>query len=279
MKLITTNDQLIAFIPNNIATVKGEIPFIDRMSVFLDLAESWLVATFTGSAIFDGICSGEHGDELKLVASRLVVADAMRRAIPSLDIVLTPNGFAVVNTNNLAPASKPRTDRFVGSMLTQRDETIGALLKLLPSVDGWTSTPQGEFFGATLFPNLDVIDQIGGSGNSTKWDKFLELRPMIIAAEISLAEGWFSQELMAALRSEVVSNSLTPLRRSVATRIITQVLLVLKGSVHNVRALQDTVNVIRVNDAYFPEWHKSNVKKLFDPPIFKNKKQSSGYFF
>jgi len=41
----------------------------------------------------------------------------------------------------------------------------------------------------------------------------------------------------------------------------------------------DVVNIIRENPDTFPEWHESYVSELFEPPVFENKKQASGYFF
>jgi hypothetical protein len=38
-------------------------------------------------------------------------------------------------------------------------------------------------------------------------------------------------------------------------------------------------NFIRDNADSFPEWHNSDTAKLFSPPIFRNKKESPGYFF
>lgn len=200
MKLITTDAQLCAHIPNIIASVKGETPFIERLSLFLDLAEDWVINTFTSTSTFNTICGYTDNNNIKILCSRLVVADAMRRAIPSLDIVLTPNGFGVVNTSNLAPASKPRVDRLVGSMLAHRDDCIAALLPELPGASKWLSSPQADFFGAMLFPDFSLTEATGPVQGS-KWERYLELRSQVIDLEASLAEEWLSPELMSALRS------------------------------------------------------------------------------
>ena len=199
MKLITTDEQLRSNIPNIIASVKGEVPFIERLALFLDLAEDWVKTTFTSESTFNTICGYTDSNNIKILCSRLVVADALRRAIPSLDIVLTPNGFGVVSTQNLAPASKPRVDRLVGSMLAHRDDCIAALLPELVGASKWLTSPQADFFGSTLFPDLGIVDAVGGATGS-KWEKYLELRPQVIDLEASLAEEWFSPELMSALR-------------------------------------------------------------------------------
>ena len=278
MKLITTDEQLRSHLPNVIASVKGETPFIERLALFLDLAEDWVVNTFTSVSTFNTICGYTDSNNIKILCSRLVVADALRRAIPSLDIVLTPNGFAVVNTSNLAPASKPRVDRLVGSMLSHRDDCIAALLSELVGASKWLTSSQADFFGATLFPDLDIVDAVGGATGS-KWEKYLELRPQVIDLEASLAEEWFSPELMSALRSENLRGDLTEKRSEIVRQVKAQVVGYLRSGSFNSRRLADIVNYIRLNPEFFSEWHQSETAKLFAPPVFRNEKKASGYFF
>jgi len=278
MKLITTEAQLRAHIPNIIASVKGETPFIERLAHFLDLAEDWVVNTFTSVSTFNTICGYTDSNNIKILCSRLVVADALRRAIPSLDIVLTPNGFGVVSTQNLAPASKPRVDRLVGSMLAHRDDCIAALLPELVGASKWLVSDQADFFGATLFPDLGIVDTVGGVTGS-RWDKYLELRPLVIDLEASLAGEWLSPELMSALRSENLRGDLTQQRSEIVRQVKAQITGYLKGGSFNSRRLADIVNFIRQREHNFPEWHRSDTAKLFSPPIFKNKKEARGYFF
>lgn len=278
MKLITTDAQLRAHIPNIIASVKGETPFIERVAHFLDLAEDWVRTTFTSESTFNTICGYTDSNEIKIICSRLVVADALRRAIPSLDIVLTPNGFGVVSTQNLAPASKPRVDRLVGSMLAHRDDCIAALLPELVGASKWLTSPQADFFGSTLFPDLGIVDAVGGATGS-KWEKYLELRPQVIDLEASLAEEWLSPELLSALRSQNLRGDLTEKRNVIVRQVKAQILGYLKSGSFNSRRLADIVNRIRENKDDFPEWHRSESAKLFAPPVFRNEKKAKGYWF
>ena len=278
MKLITTDAQLRAHIPNIIASVKGETPFIERVAHFLDLAEDWVRTTFTSESTFNTICGYTDSNEIKIICSRLVVADALRRAIPSLDIVLTPNGFGVVSTQNLAPASKPRVDRLVGSMLAHRDDCIAALLPDLVGASKWLTSPQADFFGSTLFPDLGIVDAVGGATGS-KWEKYLELRPQVIDLEASLAEEWLSPGLMSALRSENLRGDLTEKRSVIVRQVKAQILGYLKSGSFSSRRLADIVNRIRENKDDFPEWHRSETAKLFAPPVFRNEKKAKGYWF
>lgn len=277
-KLITTDAQLRSHLPNIIASVKGETPFIERLALFLDLAEDWVRTTFTSETTFNTICGYTDSNPLKVLTSRLVVADALRRAIPSLDIVLSPNGFAVVNTSNLAPASKPRVDRLIGSMLSHLDDCIAALLPGLVGASKWLTSSQADFFGATLFPDLRIVNAVGGATGS-KWDRYLELRPQVIDLEASLAEEWLSPELMSALRSETLRGDLNEKRSEIVRQVKAQVVGYLRSGSFNSRRLADIVNYIRLNPEFFSEWHQSETAKLFAPPVFRNEKKASGYFF
>ena len=277
-KLITTDEQLRSHLPNVIASVKGEVPFIERLALFLDLAEDWVKTTFTSESTFNTICGYTDSNNIKILCSRLVVADALRRAIPSLDIVLTPNGFGVVNTTNLAPASKPRVDRLIGSMLAHRDDCIAALLPEIVGASKWLASDRADFFGATLFPDLGIVDALGNV-QGARWEKYLELRPQVIDLEASLAEEWLSPELMSALRSENLRGDLTQKRNEIVRQVKAQVVGYLRSGSFNSRRLADIVNYIRLNPEFFSEWHQSETAKLFAPPLFRNKRKASGYFF
>ncbi len=158
MKLIKSEEILRQHLPNMIASVKGETPLLDKLAVFLNLAEDWVIKTFTSEPTFNTICKYTDDNPIRQATARLVVAETMLRAIPSLDIVLTPNGFAVVSTSNLAPASKPRGRPPQGSMLTHRDNCIAALLPQLHGASQWAQNPtKPTSSGATLFPSLAVV--------------------------------------------------------------------------------------------------------------------------
>ena len=107
-KLINNDDTLRQYLPNVFATVKGEVSLFDKVKVDIDLAENWAVNSFTGEVLFSDICSRSADDPLRILSAKLIVTEALRRAIPSLDVVLTPNGFGVVSNQNIAPASKER---------------------------------------------------------------------------------------------------------------------------------------------------------------------------
>ena len=192
--------------------------------------------------------------------------------------MLTPNGFGVVSNQNIAPASKERVDRLIASLADYRDECIGNLLPALVGASQWLASSQASFFSETLFPDLDLVDSLG-TVQGSRWEKYLELRSQVIDLEASLAEEWFSPELMSALRSENLRSDLTPTRGDIVRQTQAQIVAYLKSGSFNSRRLADIVNYIRLNPESFSEWHKSETAKLFAPPIFRNEKKASGYFF
>lgn len=269
MKLITTDETLRRFIPNVMREVKGEILLFDKLAPYLERAEIWFCHHFVPEELLDSVaCEGAH----------IVAVEAYRLAVPQLDLVLTPNGFATVGTQNLSPASKMRVDRLVGGLLAERDKALAQLLHNLPSVEGWPNTPQGQWFAATLFPTLDVVAQQSGESERL-WDKYCELRPQLIDLEASLSEEWLSPELMSALRSENLRGDLTAKRSEIVRQVKAQVVGYLRSGSFNSRRLADIVNYIRLNAESFEEWHKSETANLFAPPVFRNEKKARGYFF
>lgn len=277
MKLITTDEQLRSHLPNVIATVKGETPFIERLALFLDLAEDWVKTTFTSESTFNTICGYTDNNNIKILCSRLVVVDALRRAIPSLDLVLTPNGFGIVSNTNVAPASKDRVERLMDSLLDMRDKAVEQLLNQLPLMQSWTASAQCRWFTATLFPNIDLVLLCGFTEH--RWEKYLELRSKILDSEDSLAEEYFSHELMAVLRHQALATSANESYAWIVARMKPQIVDFIHDKPINQRKMIDIVNFIRNNPEEFPEWHNSDTAKLFSPPIFENKKENKGYWF
>lgn len=278
MKLIKTDAQLRTHLPNFIDTARGETSYVDRLAIYLNLAEDWVKSNFTSEGIFDSIVDCDDDDVVKMLVSRIVAAEALHRAIPSLDIVLTPNGFGIVNTSNIAPASQNRVESLARSMIVERDECLNSLLKYLPKIKGWLDTEQCRYFSSTLFPNFDIITAVPDN-NDSKWERYCNLYPQIRDIEASLANGWFSPELMAQLRKENAAGELTRQRAVVVAHIKDQIIDYLKNQRFNKHRLSDIVDFIRKHKEDFEEWHSSEVALLFNPPVFQNKKRSSGYFF
>ena len=286
MKLLTSESILKKFIPNVISSVKGEVPLYDKLLPFLELAEVWVEGTFLSKGVLDFIAGCGDEEVVKVYATKVVVCEGYRNAIPSLDLILTPNGFGVVSNSNVAPASKERVYRLLESLETERDGAIRLLLSALPDVPGWCSTAQAEFFCSTLFSNLDICDFIGQG--KRLWQKYCEVRQILLDIELHVVAHFIGQEQMDDFRKEALSpSSSSHIVKSVIRSLRAYEVQILKQRLNETApsvlspptALVHIVNVIRNNPSEFPSWHRSDIAKLFEPPVFENKMEDTGYWF
>ena len=145
--LIQNDAELRKYLPNALTTVEGETPLYDKISPYLSKAQAWLAKHFTGTDILTAIETAEPADPLRELCAHIVAVDAFRRAIPSLDLILTPNGFGIVSNQNVVPASADRVKRLIDSLLTNRDSLANTLLDNLAKRADWLSS--GQAFGLT----------------------------------------------------------------------------------------------------------------------------------
>ena len=126
--LHTITDELIRqFYPNVLLPAKGEQPISLKLQPSLEAAEEWVISTFLSSAVAE-LVAAEHVDVDHIVLS-IVIHEGMRRAIPELDLMLTPNGFGIVSSSSIAPASRERVERLIAQSVENRDLAIEALLR------------------------------------------------------------------------------------------------------------------------------------------------------
>ena len=277
MKLITSEEILRRYIPNILASVKGEVPLIDKLTSFLDIAEEWVAHTITSESTFSTIAGYADANVIKTYAAKVVVCEAFKNAVPSLDLILTPNGFGIVSNSNVVPASKERVYRLIDSLEAERDNAIRLLLSSLPSEPSWMTSTQYEYFSATMFPNLDISDYLGVAHQ--QWKKYQEVRATLLEIEQHIATQFLGQEQLDVFRKEAMSPSSTSyLMKSVIRSLRAYEAQVLKNRLSTPEptvctpptALVSIVNIIRNHPDEFPLWHSSSIAELYKPAIFEN---------
>lgn len=284
--LISSDDALRRYIPNVLASVRGETSLFDKLSPCLTLVEQWVATTFTSTSLFNQLCLADESSLLRIYTAKVVVSQAFMQAVPSLDLVLTPNGFGIVSNANIAPASKERVERLILSLEQERDAAIQLLLSSLAACPDWHPSVQCGYFSATLFPNLDICDVLGVVEH--KWQKYQELRPKVISIESELASNFISEAQFDIFRAEVLSPSSDSLLKKSVIRVLrSEIVRLLQTNTaletldhlrpsHN---LLHIVDIIKKNPDEFPEWHNSPTAALFTPTIFENKKDDKAYWF
>ena len=163
MKLITTDEQLRLLIPNVLATVEGEPTLIEKLYPYLESAEQWVMDTFVPEANFAEIAEADSSgpnERFRFPLEKLVACHAYMTAIPSLDLVLTPNGFGIVSNQTVVPASRERVAALIASLESQRDAAIEALILRLSSRTDWQQSEPGKYFAATMFPFLSLCRRL-----------------------------------------------------------------------------------------------------------------------
>ena len=280
MKIITDNATLLSLLPNVVTTVEGENPLYDKVQAWLITAEQWVSDRFTGTSVLDAIAAAP-GTTIWQQTALLIMSEAMRQAIPSLDVVLTPNGFGIVSNQNVAPASKERVERLIESMSAGRDLYADYLLESLVERQDWQQSAQRAWLCETLLqsPRDAELGVYGPEWTGNRWDAFLELRDRARNIEAAIAEKWVSESLMGRLRLSLRSPGAPHDDVTLALRVRDCVFIELKGEPRNHRMLDRIVNYVRQQPEEYPEWAESETARLFDPPVFRNKKDSKGYFF
>ena len=152
----------------------------------------------------------EAGTDTILVQTvkRLACVRAFMSEMRSLDLVLTPTGFGVVETNDTAPASKMRVDALDGQLRRNERLLLGTLVTHLFSVTGWNQQPQRQWNVQTLFFSIQQLETWAGINHPKPedWDSAV---PTILAADAFLRKhlgNAYMDELMAQATSHSLTN-------------------------------------------------------------------------
>lgn len=280
--IVTTDEQIRAVIPNIQIAVEGQVKWTDRLSSFLDEAVSWLETMVSPVRIIEKAGLLDQ-------AAAIVIWRAWARAVHSLDIVATPNGFAVVSNQNLAPASQARSEAARENAVRQADGHVCSLLDRLRNVPDWTVTRQAKRFH-TLFPDpRELQHQLGEDmppfglyarrsaelimnesilGANTLSSRGLkELRRIASSILISGCDGVAADdlEILDLARSAVIVMLCSdPCDRITLRKICDRIRMTMDQS--------DDSSVAAL-------WKTSSLYRAFKMKPYENKKDSGGYFF
>ena len=274
------NETLRKLLPNYIQPGMGEDKLIDKIAPYIDAAETWANGYIATSEFTD------HYEHLKPLRDDIVAARALYLAAPALDVTMHPNGLAVVNTDSLAPASVERSREFRKTLDRQTIDSIDRFIAAVTSDEAvWStfylSNPLTNILRASIFYNC--ADLIAHTGIEHSWDQYINTLRKISAIEVDIAEKFISWALLTEMRANKGPQAAqeSPLYIN-AIQIIKRVLadaLKEEGKHLLYERLRIIVNEIRKHPDVFPQWHNSDTAKLYDPPVFRNDRNSGGYFF
>lgn len=255
------------FIPNVLLEVEGETPIDDKLAPWIQSAKDWLESEYLGPGDF-------LSEQDNYRALRIVVLKALADAVPSLDLVVTPTGFGVINTETIAPASKERVERLLESLKRKVDDELDILIEFCHQYPEWRESERGKYFCATF---LSVIRD----WRRMDFDSFDAMRSEAMNVEALMEEQCFGHDLMTRLRDEFNSRkpyTWHPLADPVRAAVIDVVYRINKPLIpaiwHKCRPI---IEMLRRYPGYYDIWEKEMGDK-FHPEKFKNDIKGSFYF-
>ena len=144
---------------------------------------------------------GDHLDDVKDAAEAFVCYTAAYEAIPALDLIATPNGFAVVSNQNLAPASKERVAALRESYRQGKSRYVSALIVLLTRFPDYVLP--AALASLPLLPTASHCRNLGIYAKGVSFfgeEEYDKVRPHLVEAEHRLS-GLISEEQVEHLRA------------------------------------------------------------------------------
>lgn len=277
MIFVNSQTVLSRVFGNVITVVEGEASLFDKIKLDIASAEDWLISQIIGQATANSMVAETY---IFAVCETIVACEALRRTIPALDLILTPNGFGVVQNNNVVPASKERVERFIQSCIDRRDFAISRLYPLLYKTESWQTSEQREFWSKSPLQDFDLVDAwIERDNYKSKYDALMAMRRESTTFVTMLAERYISYEVMARVCKSMcsISDSADAVNdRSIGMKIANVVLQKLNGKIFKHQLIDSVVDYLREVDE---DWKSSSVAELYSVPTFQNTKESHGYFF
>lgn len=109
-----------------------------------------------------GAAEGANHEILTSAVKKWVCLHAFIAEFRQLDLVLTPTGFGVVNTQQMAPASKQRVDALIGQLRDSSLQAHGQLLEELCKISDWGGCQQAKENIDTLFFDFRLLQRMQG---------------------------------------------------------------------------------------------------------------------
>lgn len=190
MTLDIDNTAIRKLIPNIIHEVEGEATLYEKILPWIDSTRAWLEQNILGTF--------EPTGGLLQLTEKIIVNKAFADAIPSLDLTMSPAGFAVISTEGRAPASKERVERLIASLNSAVDSNLTVLSCELPKHEQWRETPAGQWFLATFIPDFSMVPYF--RGDKDLMATYRSMRDIALLFEQELAERFLGRRFLRNLR-------------------------------------------------------------------------------
>ncbi len=282
--MITTIEDFIRYIP----TARGT--HFEDIEPFLLEAESWAKTDIFGNELVE-VIQASVDDDAKRMLNSIVALKAYSAAIPFLDVVQTPNGFAVVNNSNVVPASRERVDKLLQWVNDRLYYHVDSLIEYTSTKSAfmteWRKSIRFDYLTELLF--WTGIGFASYSGNYEAVYKQKRSFPFVDLHKMHAIIKGFQDIEIANYISRDYLNQLIEKRRSqtldsddlvMMTRLRHILgLFMQKEEFKATEALKEVVNLmIREPDKY-PAYAGSDEYRLKIAERYQNKQEDPTYFF
>lgn len=220
----------------NYKEMKGYVPTVEMKGVpssfddALFTAQETLVADILGTALEAQLENRNPADKnlLKKV-QRVIALEAFLKSIPMMDLILTDSGFGVVNSQDLAPASKERIANLTASVQTLLDEAKDALVTYLLASNvyaDWRGTEEFARLSDGLILTFQEFRDMAVFNNTTApvypktWSEFLRLNSALNVALTADVAAYISPDYADEILEKIRDREIFLPREKVALKLI-----------------------------------------------------------
>lgn len=255
----------------------------DTMQPYLEMAESSLISGLFGQ----DLCTYEEGifpsDRLKQNILSIICYQAYRDAIPFVDVIQTPNGFAVVSNANQAPASKERVERLMeqARFIVQnlKDEFINLIIEDATAFTEWKKWKGfNEYTSCIFLTGTDFVTHLPNPG-ACKRDALDRYRAEIMQYQSIVCEPVVSRALLNEIIGQVRTNTVTEKNQKMLYACKVIIGLTLKGDQNLLKRFCDFVSTDLDNNVEdYPAYEGSEEYKLKAAAKYENKEGDATFF-
>lgn len=251
---------------------------------YVETAQMDLTLNLLGTDLNTAIIALQADDAVRMAANKLLAMSAYHAAIPFVDVVQTPNGFAVVSNNNLAPASKERVERLVSWCEIQIDTLTDMLIKsVLRSADllqKWTMFPEFKDIVNCVFVTGFDFASFTNSKEKLHRTFLLQHKAQLLVWQENVIAPVISKKYLDQLIAEIRTQTFTPGSANVIHFCKMALAALHAGEAQQAESLLSKIaNVMDGNLDTYSTYASSEEYALKIAPKYGNKADHPTFFF
>lgn len=275
----------------NFSEMKAFLPSIEMKgnpTVFndaLEVAQNDLTDKIIGEDL-ELLLEARNQEDARLLkmCQRIISVDAFLTSIPEMDLVLTDAGFAVMNNESMAPASRERVQSLTAALQARLDDSKDKLISFLMGSErynSWNGTEQynrladGLIMTFTEFKDCAVMNRMTAQAYPKTWEDFLQLNPALNVALMTDVAGYISTEYAEEILEKTKDREpFLAIERQVIKLIKIAIATIVIGDKHcGIEQVIAAVAIMKANPDSFPTFSNSTAAEDMtlthdDSPIF-----------